>query len=359
MTDTYEAAPDADLIWRMKVDPEMSSFSPARTLFVAQSWPLDADAARYFTDPSLALAAAAALTPQATNPVVILFYPGFYPQPLTLVSNVHLFGYSLRGTELSGALTWAAGVGVNVPQIGASERIYSSRIRFTGPLTINTTAKTASTATFDARDCDIRGNVAWTGRGASNDFFQTWDGVHGGTTWTFDGVVCSFDAGCTLAATINVTNSPSGANFKSLFAFGPVNFIDTQGSTMLGALMLAAVNVDADSSLQAYGSAIQGVLTVQLGGSADIRNSEYMSAANLAGAGAIDRTLWRTSIDPTVAGVNVITLSPPYLDSNYQVCVTQKNGTPAPVLVQNRQANQFELVDAAGGNAFELCIVKE
>lgn len=332
-----------------------------RTLYVAQSWPAGADPARYFTDPAAALVQAATMSPLPTDAIVVEVHPGFYPQNLTLVSNVHLFGMSLRGTEFSGAVTWLAGQGVNVGSASLTERIYCSRVRFTGAVTIDATGKPSGVGicTFDCRDADLRGNLSFTGRNEGADFFQTWDGVHGGSAWALTGIVPTIAHGVTLSAAVVFTDCGSGGSLSGVVAFGAVSLVRSPGFDAFGSNFLAGINVDAASSFRACGSALNGVVTVAAGGSADLRSSQYMSVANLAGAGSIERTVWRTTAGPSSIGANVVTLAPPYADANYSVQLTKVSGSGGEILVTGKQPGQFTISDSAGGNTFDICILKE
>lgn len=298
------------------------------------------------------------MSPLPTDAIVIEVHPGFYPQALTLVSNVHLFGMSLRGTEFSGAVTWLAGQGVNAGVASLSERIYCSRVRFTGAVTIDATGKPShvGVCTFDCRDADLRGNFTFTGRNENNDFFQTWDCVHGGSAWALTGVVPTIAQGVTLSADLAITDCGGGGSISGAVVFGTVSLVRSPGFDAFGSNFLAGINVDASSSLRACGAALNGAVTVAGGGSADLRSSQYTS---IAGAGSIERTIWRTTVGPTSIGANVVTITPPYADANYAVLLAKTAGSGGEILVTGKQAGQFTISDSAGGNTFDVCVLKE
>ena len=83
------------------------------------------------------------MSPMATDPIVVLVYPGLYSDALTLVSNVSLVGAGQLGAIVSGVVSWQAGVGVNAPQVHQEEKISFTGLFFDSPsITLNTTTKT-------------------------------------------------------------------------------------------------------------------------------------------------------------------------------------------------------------------------
>ena len=188
-----------------------------------------------------------------------------------------------------------------------------------------------------------------------------WDGVCGGSTWSIDGAVPFFNNGVQLgASSVTLSNCPSGAGFVGAIVFSTINLVNTPGAGSGGGNRFAAVNVDGTSVFGPVpGSKMSGVVTVAAGGVADLRGAEYMTASNLAGAGAIDRSVWRTTVGPTSAGANTVTLAPAYVDANYAVALTQTAGTPVIPTVSGKAAGQFVLHDSVGGNTFDVTILKE
>lgn len=340
-----------------------TSFAPGRTLFVATSWSAGLDTSTCFTDIPSALAAAAALVPapDVSHPVVISVYPGLYPDPLTLISNVHFQGVEARGCSITGAVTYNMGTGANASQNGLFERVYFNKIGISGAITIDVTGKTGSAlSAVDFRDVDLSGNVTCSGRALSGlaDDFHIWNGIHGGSAWNFDGVKPLFYGGCELGAgTLTLTNCTFGAVFSDARCFSALNLVHSsvegQGSKF------NAVNIDGTSVFGPLPGSKVGVVTVAAGGTADVRSAEYFTASNLVGPGAIDRSVWRTTIGPTTAGANIVTLTPSYIDANYNVQVTQADGTPTAITASGKQAGQFTLNDAVGGNTFDVTIIKE
>lgn len=335
---------------------------PGRTLYVAQSWPAGVDPTKCFTDVPSAMAAAAALTPppDVSNPALIIFYPGLYSQPVTLLSNVHLCGHNARGCTITGAVTYTPGAGVNASQAGLYERVYISDMGISGAFSIDCTGKPIGQGTnVDCRAADISGNVTHKGRALTGgqDIFETWDGAHGGT-WSFDGSTPFFRSGAELTgSSLNLSNCTIGSVFAGCRIFSTLNLVNSiaEGSGS----KFSNVNVDGTSVFGPIPGGKSGIVTVASGGRADIRHAEYFGNANLAGAGAIDRTIWRTPVGPTSAGDNTVSLAPAYIDANYNVLLTQTAGTAASVFVSGKQAGQFTLTDAVGGNTFDVTIIKE
>lgn len=359
------SAPDQDLIWREYFDySEDTMLAPARTLFVAKSWPVGFDASICFTDPQSAMNAAAALSPppDVNNPAVIIFYPGTYSTPVVLVSNVHLFGHNTRGCALTGAITWTPGAGVNASQAGLFERVYCARMGLSGAINIDCTGKASMGVgtTFDTRDVDITGSVTALGRALSGgaDDFQTWDCINSSGAWLFDGMVPLFNAGTQIGGSLAIHNGAFGAAFNAAVVFAPVSLVNTPGTSGQGN-KFNVVNVDATSVFGPHPGSKVGLVTVASGGSADLRGVEYFANSNLAGAGAIDRSVWRTTFGATAAGNNTVPIAPPYIDANYNVSLTLTAGPGGVIKVTSKAADHFVLNDAAGGNTFDVTLSKE
>lgn len=360
------ACPDQDGIWREYVDWEdIEMLAPARTFFVATDWPEGADPANQFTTVQAAMNAAQALVPavDVNHPAVILLFPGLYPDPVVWMSNVHIHGFSTRGTSITGAISWSAGVGVNAGQAGLFERVYFARMGVSGNLTIDTTGKPLGQGTtFDLRDVDLTpGTVSAHGRAAAGgqDVFQTWDMINSSGVWSFDGYEPLFNAGTQLGASpLTIANGAFGAAFNAAVCFSPVNLVNTPGTSGQGN-KFNVVNVDATSVFGPHPGSKCGLVTVAGGGTADLRNVEYFNNANLAGAGAIDRSVWRRTFGPSAMGDNTVSIAPAYIDANYNVQLTLTAGPGGVVKVTTKAADHFVLNDAAGGNTFDVTITKE
>lgn len=329
---------------------------PARTFFVASSWLVTSDPARQFTDPQAALTAAAALLPTQDAPVVIIIYPGVYTQNLTLVSNVHLFGFTTNGTRLTGTVTWTAGAGVNAPQAAIRERIYMRGLRFEGAWSIDATAKTASFAELVQRAVNVLADFTYLGRALTGgqDFLVMSDGVNTGTTWLLKGIVPNLYGGCSLgAASITLQDCLFGSTLEGIATFNPLNLVNSPGTSGNGNAF-ADINVDATSALITAGSNM-GTLTVAAGGMADVRKSTYTA---LAGLGSINRDTILLSAGPTAIGANAIAIAPPLMDATYNAILTLVAGALAltGVTVTAKTAAGFTLTDPAGGHTFDVTI---
>lgn len=341
------------------------AFKPERTLFVAQSWPNGgADPAVFFTDPSAALSHAATLTPTPTNPVTIILFPGTYSQNLTLISNVHLFAAS-GGVTLTGNVAYHPGVGGNASQLHLNERVVIENLTFqTGTFVYDATGKsdlTKSSVLYLLNCTTLGPTLAASGRAASggSDLLTITNQIDGGTTWTLNGIFPTWTA-CQFSAQMDMTDLVFGGVFTSTVFFGPVNLVNSPFVGGDSNTYISAVNIDAASSLLFNsGSNFSAPVTVAAGGQADLRMCEYGSLSNLAGAGAIDRSIWRTTAEATSIGANVITLSPPYIDGNYNVTLTLTAAGASGAFVSGKAANQFVLNDPVGGNSFDITILKE
>lgn len=335
-------------------------FAPARTLFVAQSWPAGVDPSVYFTKISDAEVFAATMVPFPTraDPVTIIIYPGTYADDLTLVSNVHLNCHTRRDVVVTGNVVWTPGAGVNASLVGGEEQADIAAIRFEGTISIDSTAKTgASNSAFDGRGIDVRNTVTMIGRGggARTDHFQLWLS--------------------TLICTVNFTNvivNLSSGTYLDLNFAGECDF-DVNGDQVFGVVTLAGTSVGALQATQIFGNVNVGtgtsidivssvleqnaVLTVAAGGDADIRMSEFQVNAQLVGPGPIDRSIWTTTIAGTAAGNNVIPISPPYPDGLYNVAIELTAAGAYPP-VSAKGGSSFTINDPVGGNTYNFTLMK-
>lgn len=335
-------------------------FAPERTLFVAQSWPVGADPTRYFTTIAAALGAAPALAPSTANAVAIYVFPGTYADPLVLVSNVHLFGGTRHDVTVSGAVTWNPGAGVNAPQTNAVEEIDIFSIRFRGTFTVDATGKVSSISSLDLLHLDMVGSISVTGRPGGLDGFQAWDCIlepAAGLTFN-DMISVNLLNGTYTGITLTgVTSLEIDGNQ----VFGDIN-INTPGqsSRIASAQIFGLVNVTASAETDFTGSwfAPGSVLTVAAGAVADVRTAEYNVAANLAGAGSIDRSIWRTTFGPTAIGDNVIPINPPLPTTDYHVSIELTAAGAYPPVVA-KTPNSFTINDPVGGNTYNFAVLRE
>jgi hypothetical protein len=412
---TIEKAPDADLVWRQKivpgapVPPPVQSvfgrvghvvavlndyvaslvgndsgvpgatvkdalnaligaiavglpFSPSRTLFVAKAWPLGVDPLIYFTNINDALIQANTLAPTATAFVGIVIFPGVYPENLTLVSNVLLFGMGREGVRPQGNMTWTPGAGINAARAAVREEVglYNLRWPSASTFTDNRSAKTAESSILDVRDCIL---PAWTftPRNNSNDsinlntsivnnFTGAGGGVAGGGVITtnateFNGSILSFPPGCNAALV--------GGN-----VFATTMVMPNNTNNFTGKALDIVGNVNQFGTALYIGSYLRGSLTVSPGGFADVMTSE---CANLvAGSGPIDRRISRRTTGVTVAGVPLaIVLDPPLSDNLYAVSFSQVSGTRNIPLITAKATTGFTLTDNVGGNVYDLTVSKD
>jgi hypothetical protein len=348
------------------VPPLPASFIPARTLFVAQSWPANADPAVYHTTGANALAAAAALVPPPVdaNPALIVWYPGAYPGPLVLVSSVHHTA-PRRAVVWSGAVTWNAGAGPNLPQAGALEWIGLHGVTITAALTVDTTAKTGGHAVFEPRDIGAGGGITFTGRAVDPDHFQSWSSVlFSALSFTN----CNLNLFDGSYGDLSVSGGACDISGNEIFTLGGPGLVLGAGGLpttgrVSGCEINAAVTVlSAGTSIDFYGSRLKGgsICTVGAGAAADWRMGEYDTAAQLAGGGTVDRTVFELAIGPT-GPANIVGLGPPYPSGVYTVTATQTSppapGEGPPAIV-GKGAGGFTLLDGTPGRTFDLLVTR-
>jgi hypothetical protein len=342
--------------------PGSSGVLPSRALFVAVAWSPGANPLVYFTSIAAALVRAATLAPTAASPITLVIYPGTYADPLVLVSNVHLSAVGGRRAVLvTGAVTWTAGAGINLAQAAAREEINTELISFMAPLAIDATAKTGNLGVFDGRDSQFRAGVTYLGRPAlgPSDYFQVWDAILLDALASFDNVNLNVFSSSTGALALS---GNTAIDIRACEIFGATVIGGTSAGTIEGTQINGTVAIGAGCAVGFTGSRFQpgSVLTVAAGGSADVRTAEYVTAANLAGLGTIDRSIWRTALLAAALGPNVIPIAPPLPDGNYGVSVTQFAGAPQfPPLVIAKLGASFTLVAGAAGADFDLVITKE
>jgi hypothetical protein len=125
--------------------------APLRTVFVSQTWTAPIDSNTQFASIPLALAKIGLLTsntPLAAEPWTIVVYPGNYPDPINMLSNVSIVGID-RNSVILGAeatLAWVCGTGgLNAGNTANREVIGLSNFTTLGDITITRTTKTGGT----------------------------------------------------------------------------------------------------------------------------------------------------------------------------------------------------------------------
>lgn len=332
---------------------------PARTLFVAQSWPTGVDPLVFFTTIAGALAQAATMNPSAFNPISIVIYPGTYSDPLTLVSNVSLFSTARRSTNITGPVTWTPGAGVNAAQAGQREEVGIVLSNILSTISIDASAKTGDVSAFDCRDAGIRGGLMHIARPGQSDFFQAWNLVALGTPMTFD----NSNVNIFSSSTDSITCTGNCAiDVRACETFNPISISGTTVGSIEATQINGIVAIGSGCSVSFTGSQFQpgSIITVAAGGHADLVGAQWNSNANLAGAGTIDRSIWRTSVGPTVLGANVVPIAPPLKDNVYNISIAQTAGSPQdPPIVTAKTASSVTIDDSVGGGTFDVTILKE
>jgi hypothetical protein len=334
----------------------LNAASPDRTLFVAQSWSAPVDPTRYFTSIAAAYAASAALLPTVANPVEILVYPGTYPDPITIVSNVHLVGTGQqRAVNVTGLVTFTPGVGVNAPQAIGEERLNVAFMTFAGGFTINSTGKPAGQFVAPLfRGVIIASALTYTGRpgGVDDAFFFFASVVGAPVTFTDIGNVnfLSVQKGNVTLAGATGLRSTGGSQL------GVLTLNQTGNCRYSGEVISGAVVVGVGSLLNTFaGCGMSSTLTVPVGGAADVRMSN-IPAANLVGPGTINRTAHTQSFTTTIAGANPLVFAVPFPDANYNVSLQLTAGPGnAAATVTGKLGAGFTINDVIG-NTYDVTV---
>jgi hypothetical protein len=342
-----------------------AAFAPARTLFVAQSWPVGADPLVYFTSPQSALVQAATLLPTRADPVTLVYGPGEYPGPLTLVSNVHHHALGgRRSVRLTGAVTWTPGSGVNAAQVAADEEIDLVLIVVAGAILVTTTAKAAGLgrAVLDSRDCAFSAGIAWTGRNQPFDYFQAWNAIMLGAPLTFNGCNVNVFSSTTDGYTVgDGRDGGSAVDVRACEIYSP----SILGGALAGNCHMEACQINATVDLGGAvaatftGSLFRSVatLTVAAGGAADARAA---TLDGIAGAGVIDRTIVLIGVGPSVLGPMPVAIVPPLPSGFYGVSLTQTAGPVGGLPVVSAQTGGgFTLTDSVAGRFFDVTVSRE
>lgn len=342
-------------------------FTPGQALFVSLAWPVGANPLVYFTTIQAALNHAATLTPSATAPIALLIFPGTYTENLTLVSNVNLFGFGRRATQLNGTVTWTPGAGINAPQTAEHEEIDIFYVKMLDTLSMDATGKSGSSAVLDIRDSTLVADWSLVGRSSGTDGLNLYNTLFSpAANGLFTDLNASLVASLIEGEGETVTINGVGSNGLDLYGgqwlvdttiiAGTGSFLELVGVECLGAFTVAnSCNLQANNCLFDDGSAV----TVATGGSADLRGSA-LGTTTLTGPGPIDRTLVQITSGVTASGTNAMTISPPLPNNTYTVAVTQTSaaGGTMPSIAAKTAAG-FSLNDAIGTRTFDLTVLKQ
>ena len=329
-----------------------TSFEPARTLFVAQSWNAGADPAVFFTTIGDAVTAAEALSPTSGNPVAIAIAGGTYTENVTLPSWVFLAALSpsFVGVTINGTLTWT-------PVGSSAEAINVYNVVVTGAVTITTTGKSGGKTSALFNNCEVGGTH--TGRassGATQDFINFQGCTAQPSLWTFTSCAVewlggrlapfTFDGACTFAI-VGATTNPA--------ASGAWSFNGTTVGRFAGCELLALAGSWASGTIGTYRCDGTGLVTSQLGAKVDVRETTIPYA----GSGQVNRTITTFSFGPTAMGANAVSFTVPYQDATYGVALqaTAIPGGTIPVVTYSVPLNTgFTLNDSIGGNTFGITV---
>jgi hypothetical protein len=378
------------------------SVAPGRVLWVAPSWPVGADPSIYFTTITAAITQAATMSPAFNNQVSIVIFPATYHENLTLVSNVNYVGLpSTFGTVfLNGNATWTPGYDVNLSQalangVATTEQINwnsisqspSSQNRFTfdstnKPFTLDSNNKPVGGTQFFSAHSTFE-KISFTGRGSQqggtpptvlqldNSFFYAGTIFLGAGPVTFTDMqgVVNPHAGVEIEGVrfrgLNLKGNTicriqSGENVVPANNPTSIALTETAQCFAQGVNFENPITVASGCNFVANGCVLNNTLTVAAGGKADIRATNFVSNANLLGAGTIDRSEWLGVAKKTSHGVPlVVSLTPNFPNNVYNVSLQLRSGPGnAGTTVTAKLGASFTITDAVGGNIFEYTLVR-
>jgi hypothetical protein len=347
-------------------------FEPARTLFVAQSWPAGADPLVFFTSIQAAINQAATLNPVTANHVNVVVFAGTYNENLTLVSNVNVMGMASAINQSVNVLsaTWLPAQGLNAPQANLTEGLSLSYMTIP-TFTSNSTGKgtNAGNCAITFTECSFN-SITCTGRaGASSSDNSFWYNCNWQTTGQYlftdmNGVTTGVEIVSTRMRDLDIAGDTTCRIQGGEVVSQAVNWSISGTAQMFaqGINLQNSITVTSTAAIgfTANGCKLLGTLSVAAGSTADIRDTNYSSEASLIGPGAINRSTWNIFNVVSVAGANVVALNPPYPDTNYTVLSSQTAGAPTPILAASaKTAASFTFDDSVGGNTFDFTIVHD
>lgn len=324
------------------VNAQNGLFSPGRTLFVAKSWKTGYVPPTHFTDVSSALERGLALSPDQTDPIEIIIYPGDYEEDLTLVSNVYLTGIDQGSVNIMGTVTWNAGIGVNSVFADDFETIYVQELSITH-LAINTTGKPSSmlspqpAALFKAYSCIVSGTSSFLHRLV--DETQVFDSEFDSSLLFSGGTADAYQT-IFLGSETNVTNSGNLQIF-ACDVYHKITLVTDSESTLTTKQCFIGGEVFVGNSTILSGSEtdFENNLRTDVTGSSSILTSNYNI---LLGNGPVDRRIFKGRSTTAMIGVNTGNVNPPYITTPYKVFMTQQSGDPdSTPVVLTTDVDQF------------------
>jgi len=336
--------------------------SPDRTLLVSPMWTTPINPARHFSSIAAAYNAAASMNPTVSNPIQILVYPGTYPEPVNIVSHVHLVGTGQqRAVNITGTVAWTPGAGVNAPQTNVEERLNVAFVTFEGPVVIDSTAKASNIAAPVFRGCIFIAGMTYNGKGISavTDILIVFASVLAPGTHSYNNVRHVTFHAVSMLASITF-NGSTGFQILGGFSLGILNAEQTGPGRIVGHAIHAGVDVGAGASVVISGSVLNGNVTVAAGGTADVRGTNVNGNAHLVGPGAFNRTTWTGTFGPTTAGANSVVLDPPFPDGAYNATLQLVAGPGNNrATVTDKAGAGFTINDAVGGNTFDYTVAHD
>lgn len=328
---------------------------PARSVFVSQAWPANADPSVFFTSIGAALTQAATLAPVQTAQVLVKVFPGVYVEDVTIPSWVILVGDNQNATVIDGTLTWT-------PTAAGGEAINIVGMRVDVGLVVDTTGKPSGGSTINATNCNFAdvNHLGRTAVGGNRDLFYLGLCNFGGGAFVCENVLLEVIAcrhrGFTLNGACRYT--VSGGNPIPQGAAIPWDINGTSTGVAVGTSFISEWNFAAGTSGVFAGCQSTANVNIAAGATVDAR------AANLdgllVGPGAANRTAETFSFGPTVPGPNLVAFAVPFADAAYNVSLQLTAGPGnAAATVTAKTASGFTLTDAVGVNTFDITVVHD
>lgn len=267
---------------------------------------------------------AASQNPTLINQFVIYIAPGFYNEILTVSNNISLAGSGYNTVIITGVITY----NMNIAGIAVIENILNPNSLIVNIL--------IDGSTFYLRNSSIS-NVSVINTSISG-FFETINSQI--QILTLTGPFLNSKIGyCDIS---NGLTAVDNNNLKIIGSMITPNF-DISGTTQPTCTdcNFGIINLLSASSTLVAKQCNMSTLTTVAGSSANILGSTFQS---ITGLGSVDRTQ-SLSVTGTAPSVPVV-LSPPYIDANYQVAVTQTAGVLGAFLIQNKLAAGFNITSA-------------
>lgn len=365
------------ITWSVATDPTnaidalygQAAFAPARTLYVATSFPAGSNPLVCFTSIQAAINQGATMTPVNANPVSVKIAPGTYTENVTCVSSVSLSALDDGGVStvfINGTVTWLPGQGANAAQTSAVEAIAISGCVITGLFTIDSTLKTTGSAQCYLVEPFFQGGIAVTGRNVGLDNFFCYDGnfVTGASSWVFTNWTGSTSGVGVELVSSRVRGITFAGSTTCRIQGGESVFVSGKAYTLTGTAIVTFMGLDVNNVISAAAGCTVKASECSINqaptgaGAFDFRGSTVdVSLAGITGTCDRDKvggTTASTSTDDTS-----ISIVPALPNANY-VVVTQLTAGPgnAASATNTKAAGSFNLHDTVHGNTFDWLVTR-